>query len=365
MHLKKYHSIVAAVLIFVLLSPVAGQRVKVLKRKHDPYGFPRPGRGHTHVPLKTSFYIEFGVVGVGAADDSVDPDSVRVWLKPQGGEQKILLDQKGKFGPGCFGRLFPRKNMHGKLSLAVFIDTHSSLRPKTQHTVSVFARSKKGAPLGWLDRMWSFTTEAAPTRHALAFELDLKTPPVAWDGGFFTGFCKSSFCTSHGNRIPTYELMDRVRKRSPRAWSLQRDFWMTGMQHRPQFLHPNLPNIVRERETRRIVTIDKHPDRVALRVEDFFGHAQYGIAPGRPLSADYHSGDEVLIADGLNDARTTVLGVEDKTGIVFVKPFATPEGGWRLAYEGPLPTREDPNAPGLFPPGGCYLRKFKPSGTPC
>jgi Glycosyl hydrolases family 39 len=32
---------------------------------------------------------------------------------------------------------------------------------------------------------------------------------------------------------------------------------------------------------------------------------------------------------------------------------------------GPLPQREDPDAPGLFPPGGCYLRKFNPHGTAC
>ena len=43
-----------------------------------------------------------------------------------------------------------------------------------------------------------------------------------------------------------------------------------------------------------------------LRVEDFFGHAQYGIAAGRPLADDYHAGDEVLIADGVNAARANV-----------------------------------------------------------
>ena len=30
----------------------------------------------------------------------------------------------------------------------------------------------------------------------------------------------------------------------------------------------------------------------------------------------------------------------------------------------PLPTEEDPRAPGLFPAGGCYLRKHRPVGTP-
>ena len=43
----------------------------------------------------------------------------------------------------------------------------------------------------------------------------------------------------------------------------------------------------------------------------------------------------------------------------------TPAEGWKIDYQGPLPTEEDPNAPGLFAPGGCYLRKFNPHGTAC
>lgn len=351
-------------LALVSSTPVNGQQVRVLGVKHDPYGFPRPGRGHRHVPLKTSFYVEFGLVGEGVESDTVDPESVSIWVKPEGGERVTLLGEGRQFGPGCSGRLFPRKNQHGRRSLVVFIDTSSDLQPRTQHTIGASARSKKGRQLWLFDRMWNFSTEAEPTRHALAFDLDLATPPVKWVGGFFTGFCKASFCTSHENRVPTYELMNRVRTRSPRAWSLQRDFWMTGMQHRPQFLSPKLPNIVREQETRRITAIANQQNGVTLRVEDLFGHEQYGIASDRPLSADYDRGDEVLIADGISDVRTKVLGVEDKSGTVSVEPFATPRGGWRIEYEGPLPTSEDPNAPGLFPPGGCYLRKFRPSGTP-
>ena len=46
-------------------------------------------------------------------------------------------------------------------------------------------------------------------------------------------------------------------------------------------------------------------------------------------------------------------------------PSRLPPGGWKVAYEGPLPQREDLDAPGLFPPGGCYLRKLRPHGTAC
>jgi hypothetical protein len=50
---------------------------------------------------------------------------------------------------------------------------------------------------------------------------------------------------------------------------------------------------------------------------------------------------------------------------VIVDSLSTPEGGWKIEYEDPVPEVEDPDAPGIFPPGGCYLRKFDPSGTPC
>src|SRR5262249_47777832 len=178
------------------------------------------------------------------------------------------------------------------------------LRPSTRYTIHITAKSRSGAELPPKAGAWSFTTEAEGKKHALDFELDLDGPAVRWQGGFFTGFCSPGFCTSHANRIPTYDLMDQVRKTAPRAWSLQRDFWMTGMEHRPQALmSSNLPNVVRERETRRIAAIDKDPDGSLLRVEDFFGHEQYGIESNRPLSSDYHVGDEVLIADGINHSR--------------------------------------------------------------
>ena len=73
----------------------------------------------------------------------------------------------------------------------------------------------------------------------------------------------------------------------------------------------------------------------------------------------------MLIADGVHDARTKVVAADGAAGTVTVASFADPPGGWRIAYDGPLPEKEDPDAPGLFAPGGCYLRKFRPHGTPC
>ena len=118
------------------------------------------------------------------------------------------------------------------------------------------ARSRDGAELSTHAGTWEFTTEAEPAEQPVEFTFSLDAPAVHWRGGFFTGICGTSFATNYHNRLPTFELMDAVRQTSPRAWSLQRDFWLTGFEHQPQFLAPNLPNIVRERETRRIKAID-------------------------------------------------------------------------------------------------------------
>jgi hypothetical protein len=352
--------------VLALWCASAGARaaeVKLLTKPHDPYGAPRPANGQEHVPLQTSFYVELGLGDKGSTD-LVLSESVAIELQPEGGAAFAVLRPNRQFADGYTGQFLPGKDRQTGATLAVYVDSAHKLRPATKYTIRVTARSRDGAALPPKAGTWHFTTEAEPRPHPLRFELALQAPAVHWQGGFFTGFCNVAFCTSPANRIPTYELMDQVRKESPRAWSLQRNFWLTGMQHQPNLLDGNLPNIVRERETRRIAAIDQHPEGNLLRVEDFFGHQQYGIPSDRPVSADYHPGDEVLVADGVHDGRAKVVKADDRERTVLVTGLKAPEGGWKLAYAGRQPTKEDPDAPGLFPPGGCYLRKFRPCGTP-
>lgn len=359
-----------AVWLACLVSVAAADEVQLLQRKPDPYGYPRPSVGEIHVPTGTSFFFQLGFQDTNTTD-TVDADSVTVRIGPSGGPAVDVLLPGQRFADGYSGKLFASGNP--RQTLAVYLDSRAELQPATKYTVTVSARSKQGGVLPPAKGSWQFTAAAAAAMHALRFPLDLSAAPVRWHGGFFTGFCKPSFCTSANNRIPAYELMDRARKTSPHAsrpttaWSLQRDFWMTGMEHQPGFITGGLPNVVRERETRRITAIEKRDDGVLLRVEDFFGHAQYGIASDRPLADDYHPGDEILIADGVSHARAKVLAVVDDTKesrSLLVTSFAEPAGAWKIAYAKPLPKAEDPNAPGLFPHGGCYLRKFSPAGTP-
>jgi hypothetical protein len=357
-------ALLPAALLAGLASLAGADDLQLLRSKPDPYGCPRPAPGEVNVPPETSFFFQLGFQNRDT-DDAPSPDSLAVRIRPQGGPAVDMLCPGRIFAEGHSGKVFAGKDQ--RRSLAVYIDRETSLQPSTTYVVSVRATSRQGAVLNEEKGSWRFTTAAAPTTHQLQFSLDLSASPVRWHGGFFTGFCKPSFCTSASNRLPGYFLSDRVREQSPRAWSLQRDFWPTGMEHQPEFLSGGLPNVVRERETRRITALEKRADGVLVRVEDFFGHAQYGIASHRPLADDYHPGDEVLIADGVSHARAQVVEVVDDSPTaksLIVSPLDEPAGGWKIDYARSLPVKEDPHAPGLFPPGGCYLRKFRPAGTP-
>jgi len=356
-------SFVGAIVLFCAGMGSLGGEIKLLSKPHDPYGSPRPAPGQQHVPLLTTFYVELSV-GQRGSSDAVVPESIRIELEPKGGRAFAVLRPDRQAAVGYRARFMPKDSPQGGAALAVYVDSERRLLPLNQYTLRLSARSREGAVLPAAAGTWQFTTEPASQTHCLRFDLCLKSSAVRWEGGFFTGFCSTGFCTSASNRLPTYRLMEEVRRGAPKAWSLKRDFWMTGMEHQPEFLPRNLPNLVRERETRRVTAIDNRAEGALVRIEDFFGHQQYGIPSGRPITEDYHPGDEVLIGDGVHDARAKVIRADDRERNVLLTAFKAPVAGWRIAYAAPLPVKEDPKAPGLFPPGGCYLRKFRPSGTP-
>ena len=352
------------VLLMCVCQVVQAQEIRLLRANPDPYGYPRPAPGETDVPVATSLFFQVGFQKKDATD-AVLPDSISVQIGPVGEEQVEILKPGRVFADGYTGKI--SSNDRRGPAVAVYLDGAADLEPSTTYVVSVTARSREGAVLGREKGTWRFTTGGVAIVHTVPLKLDLSTPSVRWQGGFFTGFCKPSFCTSASNRIPGYELMEEVRKQSPKAWSLQRDFTLTGMERQPRFLSQKPPNVVRERETRRIVSMDKGDEGTILCVEDFFGHQQYNIASDRSLREDYHPGDEVLIADGVNSAEAKVLEiVKDTRGArrLRVTTFDEPADGWKLEYAGALPKAEDPNSPGLFPPGGCYFIKLRPHGTP-
>ncbi len=349
--------------IWLLAGLLHGEELKVLRRAPDPFGYPRPAPAAEHVPTGTSFFIQLGFAPPSTSDD-VLLDSIVVRLRAADSAEVELLGTGRRFAEGYQGSVAASREPAS--AIAINLEGGPPLRPGTTYTVAVEAKSRAGRELAGPAGTWQFTTAALEERQAARAELDLSQEPVTWRGAFFSGFCKPSFCTSASNRLPGYELMREIRRESPRAWSLQRDFSPTSTGHQPEFLNWSHPNVVRERETRRITAIEPQAEGALLRVEDFFGHQQYGIPADRPLVDDYRPGDEVLIADGVHDARARVVRVVDDGPAgrsLLVTAFESPADGWKIAYSRPLPTTEDPDAPGLFPAGGCYLRKFRPAGT--
>jgi hypothetical protein len=354
----------------VLLSTTLGSasssaEIRLDARPLDPYSSPRPGDGALDVPLRTSVYFELKLEG-GTQGDRILLDSVSASIGAAGADAVALLRPGRQFADGARGWLQPT-GAKGT-DAAIFIEPGFALKPQTKYTVSIAARSSDGVEVAAEHRAWSFTTEAQTQEHAVDFSLDMSQPPVHWQGGFFTGICNTVFCTQDDVFGPMYRMMRKAHERHPRAWRYQRDLWLTATDDRKpewhRFMEPAVPNFVRERETRRIASIDERADGVLLRLEDFFGHQQYGIAPGRPLSEDYKPGHEILIADGVSNARSKVIAVDDAARTILVAPFAAPKTPWHLEYQSPPPKKEDPDAPGLFVGGGTHLRRFDPPGTP-
>ncbi|MFO7905056.1 MAG: hypothetical protein R6U98_20495 [Pirellulaceae bacterium] len=313
------------------------------------------------MPLRTSFFL---MVGTEDATDRVKADSVAIMLRPDGGKAFPMLEPNQVFPAEYSGTLFPTNDGRYGRALAVYVDSQTALKPETRYRITVTAESVGGARLPDEEQSWHFTTEAAPTAHPVEFDLDLaQDPDVQWRGEFFNSLAKSAFRTSSRGRLPHYDLIAEARKEFPRAWNLQRDAYLSGFEHQPNPFKM-YPNIVREKETRRITRLTRKDGEVLLHVEDFLGHEQYGIESNRPLSEDYRPDEEVLVADGVDSVRAFVIATHDAEGVVRVTAFEDPSEGWKLEYARPVPAAENPHAPGVFPPGGTYLRKFAPVGTP-
>jgi hypothetical protein len=352
-----------AFLVSTLAAPVWGGEIRVVQRKPDPFGSPRPANAAAQVSTRTSLYFELELKDA-APGDRILAESAALSLQADQGEAIPLVGADALFRERAAGWVRP----HEKAGLAVYVDPGFTLEVDTRYTVHVAARSREGLELAGPTSTWSFTTESAAREHPVALALDLGARPVHWRGGFFTGICNVVFCTRDENFGDLYRMMTEAQKLHPRAWRYQRDIWMTATDDRKpewhMFMDPKVPNLVRERETRRIARMEDRPVGVLLHLEDFFGCEQYGVPAGRPLSDDYKPGYEVLVADGVSDARSKVLEADDDARTILLAPLPKPKSPWLLDYQAPPPKEEDPQAPGLFAAGGTHLRRFDPPGTP-
>lgn len=325
--------------------------------------YPRPYQGHVNVTTATTLYFEILVPDLNGAGGTVDPDSITATLVPSGGSPIPMLLSGQTFATGFSGTVIHGIDVSDKNGEAVYVVPGSPLDPAKTYRVDVYARTLSGLEIDPAYDSWSFTTRATIANPAVSFSVDLAGPTVAWQGWFFTGILKPNFGTSRSfDQLDSYDLMDGVRAVNPDAWSFQRDWPMTSDYWHNGVFDGN-PNLVRERETRRIVGVQNQGNRTLLTVEDLPEGPLYGIAPNRPLGADFFPGDLVTVADRTKSEIAEVLSVDEGKRIVRVVQMTTPPSAWELDYPGSRPA-DNPDTPDNFTLPLCYLRKYSPVGTP-
>lgn len=324
---------------------------------------PRPCAGLTEVSPRTSLYFEVTVPAANGAAEAVDADSLAATLTCGGGAPEVALAAGRAFGPGWSGSVQGSFAESGRLGLGVHLVRATPLADATSCTVVVDARTLDGLALVQPGGTWTFTTRSRLEAETVDLAVDLAAPTVAWPGRWWGGLVKPSFCTSElFDQAPVYELLRQARLEAPgmldvqRDWPLMSDYWGGG-----GFFDGN-PNLVRERETRRIVAMSDDVAGTILTLDDLLEGALYGIAPGRPLSPDYRPGDRVLVCDRAKSEPATVLAVDDATRRITVSALAAPASTWLLDWPS-LPS-DDPRTPGHFPHPPGALRKLDPHGTP-
>ncbi|NOX54655.1 MAG: hypothetical protein GXP27_09495, partial [Planctomycetes bacterium] len=110
-----HRPVVRAILLMAVMPlrvSAAGAAVQLVRQKADPYGIPRPGPNQTHVPTRTSFYIEL-TTDPKSKGDRVLADSVGVRLEGPDGQRLVLLRPGQRFEEGYHGKLFFRSDRRG------------------------------------------------------------------------------------------------------------------------------------------------------------------------------------------------------------------------------------------------------------
>ena len=82
------------------------------------------------------------------------------------------------------------------------------------------------------------------------------------------------------------------------------------------------------------------------------------------MGHDYHPGDEVLIADGVHDARARVVSVDDDASTVLVTAFDRPREDGSSSTNDPCRRRKTPTHRAVSPWRVLSPQDFAPGGTP-
>ncbi|MEW6741513.1 MAG: hypothetical protein AB1486_02040 [Planctomycetota bacterium] len=324
---------------------------------------PRPYANRSNVTPPTTIYFEVVVPDANADSGNVDRDSITATILPAGGEPLPMVRSGQRFEPGFSGEFLGVIDSGPNNGEAVTIVPGTPLDPGRAYTIEVFARTRDGVPIDPARDSWTFTTRPLVADPTVTWRVDVRAPTMRWKGWFFTGITKPSFDTSRlFDQFESYALMHRVRATRPEAWSLQRDWPLTSDYWHNGVFDGN-PNVVRERETRRVIRVRHVGGTTQLTVTDLEEGPLFGIPPHRAPSTDFHAGDRVTVADREKYEVAEVLEVDDASNTVTVTLLQKPPEAWELDYPGSRPP-DNPEVPDNFTLPLCYLRKLAPPGTP-
>lgn len=349
------------------LTPLLGLAADPPRVTHDctlVNPLPRPCDNKISITIHSTIYFEVAVPSTNAAASRVDPNSVTATLTWPGGGPVRMLDLGQTFTPGFGGSITDSFTDGGLTGFGFYIVPASPLLPQTTYTIQVDAKTLDAIPIQTAGSTWSFTTRRDLIGSQINFTIDTALAAPAWQGRFLAGTIKPNFDTSTlFDQEPVYDLIDEAKQDAPefmylqRDWPLMADYWSGG-----GFFDGN-PNLVRERETRRILSMAAAGADDALTLADLVEGPLYGIAPNRPLSADYQVGDKVLVCDRNKSEQATVKGINDATKRLTISRLVNRPASWQFDYFGSQPS-DNPATPDNFSYPLGAVRKYQPSGTP-
>ena len=326
---------------------------------------PRPCDGAANVTRYTSIYFEVVVTLAGhLPNDGVDPNSIVATIKKGAGTPITMFGPNQIWAPGYSGKMTAQFTDSGNWGFGVYTVSAAPLDPQATYLVTVTAQTMtRHSPINPATNTVSFTTRRDLAGAAQTSVVDLAAPTVTWPDHWFAGECKPDFDTSRSfDQEPAYVLIDQARARIPDFMLEQRDFPWMGEYWQANFFDGD-PNVVRERETRRILQFTDLTSATDLTLTDLAEGPLYGIPANRPLSQDFHVDDMVLVCDASKSEVRKVLAVDDAGKKVRVEKLAIPASQWTPGDPAGSPA-DDPTTPDNFTYPLAALRKRSPSGTP-
>jgi hypothetical protein len=311
------------------LALVQAQVAKPPRVHHWPWpgavtNSPRPLPGASEVPLRTTLFLEVepGTTSDGAFDE-LDVATLELTLTSAAPQldARPLVEHGAPTAAAARVVVSPSSAQE---SLALYVEPAQPLLPDRVYDVAVTLRSKSGLSVDSGSSHWSFSTRGSPEETTLELSGDASRV-VHFEQRVFSGTLKPNFDTTELLRqVATDELASSVvgPPPHPNGVSLERDWPLCGDYFTNDFFDGD-PNLVRERETRRVTKIvDVAPGtaghELELTLADLPEGPLYGIAKERPLAPDFPLGSTVLLVDDAESYELSVTRVDDATRTIRV-----------------------------------------------